>query len=70
MKDLRKLVQPSSLVMETHQTAIRNILNFYCKEVPKGGVPVVAQLKQIQLVSMRMWVRSLASFGVENLVLP
>lgn len=37
MKDLRKLVWPSSLVMETYQIATGNILNFYCKEVPKGN---------------------------------
>ena len=37
-------------------------LSYFKKNSPLG-VPIVAQWKQIQLVSMRMWVRSLASVG-------
>ena len=34
--------------------------SIYCLKKENGGIPVVVQQKRIQLVSMRLWVQSLA----------
>ena len=47
-----------------------SVLKRLTQELMIKGVPAVAQQKQIRLVSMRMWVQSLASLsGVEDLAL-